>query len=71
MSYAAMICSRTSLKGKEPLTEEEVLNLREVLKAVAYELRCILFSLSTHFHSGRWLLPIYEFYCCSLALLHG
>ena len=36
------LCCSTALKGADELTEVEINNLREVLRAVAYELRCII-----------------------------
>lgn len=35
-----MVSCRTVIKGRTNLTEMETNNLREVLKAVSYELRC-------------------------------
>ena len=35
---------RTQLNGRPDMTPEEIANLREELKAVAYELRSLFFS---------------------------
>ena len=60
----------TSIKGKAELTEDEVSNLREVLKAVSYELRRTILWVAFTI-SGRGLLPVDEFHCRASPFSHG
>ena len=41
LESALFLLCRTSLKGKKDLSEKEIRDLKEVLKAVSYELRTI------------------------------
>lgn len=68
-SVCGLFC-RTSLKGKKELSEKEISDLREVLKAVSYELRRIC-QCSVFMGSGGRLLPIDELHCCIAVVLHG
>lgn len=45
---ALCLNGRTSLKGKKELSEKEISDLKEVLKAVSYELRRIGIVLVAH-----------------------